>query len=675
MSTITDAELVTAYLAGDRSALAGIYDRYGATLYDTAAAMTNDRHDAADIVQDVIVVAAERLGQLRDPTRLKPWLFAILRNEVYRRTGRKRRTVATDFTEPVAEMTLPTDDADSTAGADFEELAALVRAAAGGLDERDQLVLELSLRQDLDGTDLADALGVTPQQSYNLVHRMRQRTERSLAAYCVARRGRKDCPELAEILRGWDEQFTVLIRKRVARHIDACDICERARRALAPLALFAGAPAFAVPAGLRDRVLAATINVSPSATPTAGGAASYGFARPGGFPSALRHARKLALAVLAGVAALILVMGTTVYVLADSDDDAAIATVTPTTASGDDGRPVGDEADEADDAESDGAAADDDEGADEPPAAEDPSTNALPPSAPSSTTSSSTSSTSSTSTSTPASTGSTTAPTSAIPSTTLAPLTPAITTTVPTPAPPPPTTTVAPATTTTAPPPPPPPPPPAALGLSSSAIDFGTASSSATVALSNTGGSPANWSATSGPLTLRGAGSPFALNPSVGVLQPGQSVVVVVTFDRSWPVEGARAQRVTFSGGGASASIDLSGMIGRPPVLRVSSPASAATHCPIDLATQRPRPLPISVSVVDESMPPSGVFSATLGGSSLAVTLTERSGTLVGSSALDRNGDGVPDVGTWTWQINVSDALGNTTRVQGTVDVQTFHCR
>ena len=53
------------------------------------------RHDAADVMQDVFVVAAERLGQLRDPARLKPWLFAILRNEVYRRTGRKRRSVAT----------------------------------------------------------------------------------------------------------------------------------------------------------------------------------------------------------------------------------------------------------------------------------------------------------------------------------------------------------------------------------------------------------------------------------------------------------------------------------------------------------------------------------------------------------------------------------------------------
>ena len=39
--------------------------------------------------------------------------------------------------------------------------------------------------------------------------------ERSLGALCVARAGRKECPELAEILQSWDGEFSVLVRKRV----------------------------------------------------------------------------------------------------------------------------------------------------------------------------------------------------------------------------------------------------------------------------------------------------------------------------------------------------------------------------------------------------------------------------------------------------------------------------
>jgi RNA polymerase sigma factor (sigma-70 family) len=284
-----DAVAVADWLAGDRSALAVIYDRYGQSLFDTAAAMTGDRNDASDMVQDVFVLAAERLAQLRDPSRLKPWLFAILRNEVYRRSRRRSRTTTTDFGDPERDVMLP-PTADHTTAVDdqiaHDDLAELVRGAARGLDQRDQLVLELSMRQGLSGDDLADALGVTAQQSYGLVHRMRERTERSLGAFCVARRGRRDCAELASILGNWDGEFSVLLRKRVARHIDACSTCERSRKKYAPLALIGAAPAFAAPLELRDLI------VSSTPVPTPGGGGGTGLDTSTGFPRLLGSAAR-----------------------------------------------------------------------------------------------------------------------------------------------------------------------------------------------------------------------------------------------------------------------------------------------------------------------------------------------------------------------------------------------
>src|SRR5690606_40474928 len=111
-ATLAAAERVAGHLAGDRGAFAAIYDRYGDALYDVAAAMLRNRHDAADVTQDTFVVAAERMAQLRQPDRLKPWLMAILRNEVYRRTGRRARQVPTDFSLVAAEMALPPVAAD-----------------------------------------------------------------------------------------------------------------------------------------------------------------------------------------------------------------------------------------------------------------------------------------------------------------------------------------------------------------------------------------------------------------------------------------------------------------------------------------------------------------------------------------------------------------------------------
>ena len=321
MNTLTvDAQLVTAYLAGDRNALASIYDLYASGLYDTAAAMLSDRHDAADMVQDVFCIAAERLNQLRDPNRLKPWLYAVLRNEVYRRTKKRKRATPTDFqSETVPDVVAAFDPNAEGAAASYDELAELVRSAAAGLDERDQLVLELSVRQGLSGADLADALGVSPEQSYSLVHRMRERIEKSLGAFTVAKMGRNDCKELASIISGWNGEFSVLIRKRVARHIDECAICEKTRSKFAPLALFGAAPAFLLPIGLRDKVLAATQTIPvPSQSADVHGLKTQRgsqrsrhikLSRNDGFPRLARASRHAMAFVVSTGAALLLIAG------------------------------------------------------------------------------------------------------------------------------------------------------------------------------------------------------------------------------------------------------------------------------------------------------------------------------------------------------------------------------
>jgi RNA polymerase sigma factor (sigma-70 family) len=336
----TDARLVTDFLAGDKGALAAIYDRYAAGLYDTAAAMLSDRHDAADMVQDVFCIAAERLSQLREPDRLKPWLYSVLRHEVYRRTKKRKRATPVDFqderTPDVASGYDPHAAGEAVA---HDELAALVRSAASGLDERDRLVLELSVRQGLSGSDLADALGVTPEQSYSLVHRMRERVEKSLGALTVAKAGRRDCERLAEILGGWDGELTVLLRKRVNRHIEECATCDRTRKTFAPLALFGAAPAFVLPFGLREKVLAAVLpgggtggsadGTSSGSTPTSGTTRrprEIRFDAHKGFPRAARAGRHAV--AWAATAAVVAVIGGGVLVAAGDGDTAS--TVPPT---------------------------------------------------------------------------------------------------------------------------------------------------------------------------------------------------------------------------------------------------------------------------------------------------------------------------------------------------------
>jgi RNA polymerase sigma factor (sigma-70 family) len=246
-----DAALVRAATAGDRGAFAAIYDRYADRLHDFCWSVLRDRDEAADATQDAFLVAAERLGQLRDPERLRPWLYAVARSQALRRV-RARSRVA-----PEEEMTeLPDPASGPEQAAERSDLRELVWNAAAGLSERDRALLDLHLRHGLDGAELGQAMGVEPGHAYVLLSRLRDQVERSLGALLVARLGRDDCPDLATILSGWDGRFTPLIRKRVARHVDACEVCgERRRTAASPLALLAAVPPMPAPAYLRDRVL------------------------------------------------------------------------------------------------------------------------------------------------------------------------------------------------------------------------------------------------------------------------------------------------------------------------------------------------------------------------------------------------------------------------------------
>lgn len=264
----TDAELALASAAGDRAAFAEIYDRYADRLHDYCWRMLRDRDGAADCVQDAFCIAVTRMTQLREPNKLRPWLYSIARSEALRRIrDRDRETVSDELPDAAA------DDPSPETLAARGELADLVSAAAGGLSDRDRSVLELAYRHGLEGADLAEALGVTQVNANTIVHRLRETVQRALGALLVSRGVHVDpsrCDELAEILDGWDGTFTVLMRKRVARHIENCATCDEERRRLVnPVALLGAAPVFIpAPAWLREHTLS-QVELTAAASPYA----------------------------------------------------------------------------------------------------------------------------------------------------------------------------------------------------------------------------------------------------------------------------------------------------------------------------------------------------------------------------------------------------------------------
>ena len=307
-----NAEMVDAILDGQGDGLAAAYDRYAPALYGYCRSLLGEPAADGDAVQDTFIVAVGALGGLREPGRLRPWLYAVARNECHRRLRARASTA------PPGAAGGPADDtADLGADAESGELRAIVRAALAGLDPGDREIAELNLRHDLGGQDLTDILGVSVSQAQVLVPRARARFEASLRALLTARTGLESCSQLAAIMPGWDGQLDALLRKRINRHAGHCENCrERGRYELDPAMLLGMLPTAIPPAGLRGQLFDLAGDVSPVPVAyRAGVIRRAGPFRRSGFPTPLdppRTARRpvtWALAAGAGAAALALIAG------------------------------------------------------------------------------------------------------------------------------------------------------------------------------------------------------------------------------------------------------------------------------------------------------------------------------------------------------------------------------
>jgi RNA polymerase sigma factor (sigma-70 family) len=292
-----DQEVVASIVAGDPAGLAEAYDKYARVLYSYSKTFLREPADAADVVHDTFVIAAGNLDRLRDPDRLRPWLYAVARNLCLRKL-RAEKAVAAEWAD-IDFAPEGGEDSDIGDEAERAELRALLRAAGGGLNVGERDIIELRLWQGLGAAEAAAVLGITRGHAHLLMSRGRHQLTASVGALLVARTGRDECATLDRLLSGWDGELTVLLRKRLSRHIEHCDICsDRQRRELQPALLSlwpAGVlaaealgrhamHAAAVPADLKARVLAATTGKDAIAAAKAAGLTSGRGVRENGFP-------------------------------------------------------------------------------------------------------------------------------------------------------------------------------------------------------------------------------------------------------------------------------------------------------------------------------------------------------------------------------------------------------
>lgn len=510
---VDDGDLVVEARSGSAAAFANIFDRHAGRVHDFALAALRDRELALEVVDATFVTASQRLHGLDDPNRLGVWLLAIARHESALRAG--------PVAGPDRQPNLPTDDPERA------ELARLVWEGVAGFPLRDRALLDLDLRQGLDGQDLADALGVSLTQAYDLQGRMRDRLEKALSGYVIARTGIERSPALQKELKGWDGQLTPPVAKRIANVVDSDRAMNQLRFTLPSVfALYAAALPAPFPAVVRGRVLDSLYLPVPGADgvvmlpPGAEPWLPTGFPPPSFVVTDERTTNRGLIFGVAAVALALVLLAGLLYLLVNNKGETSVATETTTTL---------------------------------PAVIGDPTTSSSAPAATTSTLPGGTIPVATTGTAP-------TVPRPVVPGT-VSPGTPPRNSPGTSPGARPGTS---PGTAGTR---------PAASPANVSApavVDFGRSSSEQPATLRNTGGSSASFTTTTG-------GSAVTVSPASGTIPAGGSTTVRIRINRGSFPEGPINTQVAFNTTAGGKVTDLRGTIARPPSITASIAGNKCT--------------------------------------------------------------------------------------------------
>lgn len=154
-SSVDDAGLVRAFLAGHRAAFDVIVVRHQRTVYQVCFRFVRNHADAADLAQDVFVRAFKGLKNFKGDAQLSTWLYRVAVNVCLNRVASKRPE--TEELEPARHVDERADD--PLLRVVRAEKVAEVRRAIAQLPPKQRAALLLRVYQELPHEEIATILG------------------------------------------------------------------------------------------------------------------------------------------------------------------------------------------------------------------------------------------------------------------------------------------------------------------------------------------------------------------------------------------------------------------------------------------------------------------------------------------------------------------------------------
>jgi RNA polymerase sigma factor (sigma-70 family) len=169
-----DAGLLASAAAGDEIAFRRIIVAHHEDMRRVCAYIAGDLTIAEEATQAAWVIAWRRLGDVHEPSHLRPWLITVAANET-KQLLRKRRTrarfeVATDASQEPGGR----DPATGVSGLDLRE-------AVSRLDPDDRALIAMRYVAGFDSNELGVALGKSPAATRQRLKRLLDRLHEDLS--------------------------------------------------------------------------------------------------------------------------------------------------------------------------------------------------------------------------------------------------------------------------------------------------------------------------------------------------------------------------------------------------------------------------------------------------------------------------------------------------------------
>lgn len=181
-------------MTGDAEAFDRFVEHFRAKIFHYSWLMCGHREDAEEVAQDTLLKVFESFGQLREPERVRPWVFRIARNACLMK---RRKSVFAPSQELSLDDFLPTMDHEGGHGklqiADWSglpdrqilqsEMKQVLDQAIGTLPENYRSVILLRDVEELSTLETAQILDLTEDVVKTRLHRARLAVRQKLDEY------------------------------------------------------------------------------------------------------------------------------------------------------------------------------------------------------------------------------------------------------------------------------------------------------------------------------------------------------------------------------------------------------------------------------------------------------------------------------------------------------------